>query len=160
MFFHISKIDLGNTVTLTPRLPDSAVTKIEGNQKRICVSTSPLFCLRSISGTRQPKISDILYELQDSNLKKCYSPVLYYTKEIPIIPPDVSDFRHNQEHWFIEETEFYKIGFIDLVLLTNNIFGVSSIKHDIKLLSKYKKIEFNVDDMNKKVIEHLYKYII
>ncbi|MFA6198861.1 MAG: hypothetical protein WC679_00390 [Bacteroidales bacterium] len=163
MFFHISKIDLGDKVTLTPRLPDSAVISIEGNQKRICVSTSPLYCFRSITGMRSPRHYEILYEFKDEYDEDdeplfCF-PTLYYTKNKPIKPPDISDFSYNEEHWFIEETEFYKIGYVDMLALINNDFKISTVKKTTTILKDCRGLFEVNDEYNKKVIRYLTSFI-
>lgn len=54
VFYHISKKYLDKKVTLTPKVPESALINKEGNIPRICVSDDPLLCVRSVMSN--PKI--------------------------------------------------------------------------------------------------------
>jgi len=45
------------------------------------------------------------------------SPAVYYTNEVPYLPPRASDFRLTKEHWFLKPTLFNRFGYICLKTL-------------------------------------------
>lgn len=146
MFYHLSKKHLGNDMIFEPRLPDSALIKTEGNIPRICVSSDIFLCIRSIISSKNVKIIDLLYEFSDRGENDiCFeewknkngffiNPSIYTTDETPFIPPDVSDFRYNKEHWFLNKTQFKFIGFLDISYLFMN---------EIKITDKQFTINYN-----------------
>lgn len=147
-FFHVSKHDLGDRVTLEAKLPSLCNLEKEGDIPRICVSPLVHHCLRAVSsGVNSFKLSDAFdhakldtihgESLQDYIERVPYirGQSVYCTVERPFVPPAVVDFRKNKEHWFLKDTEFKRIGYIDLehlyknrkVRVINEISEVSSV---------------------------------
>lgn len=163
MFYHVSKKNLGNQVILEPRVPETGLMEEEGNIPHICVSTSIFHCLRSIIAVQARNFHVFnLLEAFRQNLvpmeskedwvargEKIQSPIVYVSNEKAYLPPNCSDFRFNKEHWFLKETHFEKIGFIDLQTLVtkgkikvidnfNELDGILVLNEDYKKL-KVKK---------------------
>lgn len=143
-YFHISKRYLGETVILKPKVPELCDINTEGNIPRICVSDKIFKCVCSIISSYPFRISDVLNEfrqdLEAFESKEEYSdritiiksPSIYYTEEIPFLPPKVSDFRNNNEHWFLQDTEFRLYGFIDfLELVRTKRLSISKTQTEI-----------------------------
>lgn len=124
-YYHISRKDLGQKIILKPRIPSSSVISKEGNIPRVCVSSHPVYCLRSIVGTQEVSIEDILYAFYDSetyetlsqwknNNGQLFHPVIYQSFELPFLPPHASDFRRNKEQWYLKKTPFSRVGYLNL----------------------------------------------
>ncbi|MDD5151922.1 MAG: hypothetical protein PHC28_15825 [Flavobacterium sp.] len=158
MFFHISRSDIGEEVILTPRLPPSAIISQEGNIPRICVSPNPLYAIRSITGTKKPRVYDILSEFKD-NIVGTKKLTIYGTLKEAYIPPSSSDFRFNSEHWFLTDTKFYKLGYIDIIgLLNGNLFILEEYtKFNTQWFDNDKDqyIKFKIDIKYKKELDKL-----
>ena len=121
--YHVSKGYLGRSVTLNPQLPKSALISIEGDIPRVCFSTELSGCLSSISGGANCSISDALLEFKDKNIFP--NPSVYITIEDLFTPPNISDFRENNEYWALIPIKVKFIGFIDLFQLTKNIIEIT-----------------------------------
>lgn len=117
MWFHISKKFLGNKITLTPKVPDSAQLHIEGDIPRICVSSSIYKCLCGILGNGRLRSFEAKAEFAEN-------PCVYFTEKTPYLPPDCIDFRKIDEHWFLYPTDFYFAARIDLYNLFANHYIV------------------------------------
>lgn len=143
-YYHVSKEYLGESVTLTPRIPGSSVVSIEGTIPRICVSDSLYLCLRSITGNATLMLNEVLMEFECQDVMvpfeppeviterrsepKLIFPSVYARRDTPYLPPKASDFRSNGEMWFLEPTEFQLEGYIDLKWLVE--------KEQIRLIKK------------------------
>ena len=126
MYFHVSKVYLGEEPTLTPKVPSSALPSEEGDIPRICVSTSVYHCLRAITSCSPLNARDLLFEFKKQNVPfettediivrqaKIIFPAVYSTKDQPHLPPNASDFRANKEYWFLHPTTFKFEGYVDL----------------------------------------------
>lgn len=137
MFFHLSKFDLGDSVILTPKVPESSLISKEGNIPRICVSSDVWLCICSIISVEKPSIRDLMYEFIDrtkfDSFEDCkkhneffLNPVVYEIDDEPFLPPDASDFRKNKEHWFLTPKEFNKKGYLDFYSLLKGKIHISS----------------------------------
>lgn len=145
---------------LEPRVPETGLMEEEGNIPHICVSTSIFHCLRSIIAVQAKNFHVFnLLEAFRQNLipmeskeewvsrgERIQSPIVYVTNEQAYLPPNSSDFRFNKEHWLLKETQFDKIGFIDLqTLITTG--KIKTINHFneldgiLVLNEEYKKIK-------------------
>ena len=161
-YFHVSKRYLGETVTFKPKIPETSIIDIEGNIPRICVSDKVFRCLCSIVSSYPFNISDLLYEFRDdikgfetkeeycNRIDTIKSPVIYYTEDTPFLPPAVSDFRNNREHWFLQDTTFRLYGFVDFSELIKNkklsisktpteIHSNNLLKEELKGILLYKR---------------------
>lgn len=117
MWFHISKKFLGNKVTLTPNVPDSANSFEEGNIPRICVGDTIFKCLLGIVGYKHLDSKMLSTEFVEN-------PCVYFTEKTPYLPPNASDFRTTNEHWFLYPTDFYFAARLDLYNLFANHYIV------------------------------------
>lgn len=123
--YHLSKTDLGQDVILKPKVPESSVISKEGNIPRVCVSNSLLLCLRSIVGCHGIMVDDLFYSFRDlshydngedwkRNNGHFLHPTIYESTDIAFLPPDASDFRLNQEKWYLKKTRFQRVGYLDI----------------------------------------------
>ena len=148
-FFHISRFDLGETVTMEAKLPWSCILDKEGNIPRICVSPIIHHCLRAVSsGVSNFTVNDALdhakvetvfgepIEEYVERVPYIRGQSVYYTDERPFIPPASVDFRKNKEHWFLKDTEFKRAGYIDLDHLVN--------QRKVRVINDVSEIESNV----------------
>lgn len=145
-WYHISLKYFNDNPVLNPKVPESACVENEGNIPRICVSDNILFCLRSIISTNHIRPIDILYEFKKDKYRVrktiagavVYNPCCYNTVSVPYLPPDISDFRQNNEHWFITPTKFHYMGRINILklILNNAIEFINDIDTDIKINKK------------------------
>jgi hypothetical protein len=146
MFYHVSKKYLGNTVTLTPKVPGTALITEEGDIPRICTSKNLLGCIRGIVSIKNVTVGQFLAETRDcidfmseqdqinGPAKTLVSPSIYSSIERAYTPPNASDFRVNKEMWYLSDTNFTLIAFIDIIKLmytgeldyTNEIQTVSA----------------------------------
>lgn len=139
MFYHISSKDHGENFKFKPRIPRSSLISKEGNIPRICVSPSIYYCLCSIAGHRPLDFSDIVLEFKSED-GTIVSPSVYITEEVPFIPPDASDFKKNNERWFLKSIIMKRIGYLNLLALSVG---------NIELMSESKTFDL---DINKKAI--------
>ncbi len=131
MWYHVSNNFIGNEVLLElqlPKIDNIAQQLLEGNIPRICVSSSVFKCLRAKCGFDH--ISTIQWERAEEN------PCVYFTEEVPFIPPSCSDFRNNDERWFLKNTKFYFLGRIDMYKLFTKEVLVPTKEVKIKLPKK------------------------
>lgn len=147
MFYHISKKDLGVNVKFTPRVPDSALVSIEGNIPRVCVSSSLLGCIRGICGTNKVTVSDIIYGCKKDVVSNSYCPLTVYLAPAdiyPYVPPNVSDYRANKEHWYLSVIKMRRIGYIDFTALLDGCIEIIDYKKTLSIsediLANYKLI--------------------
>lgn len=117
LFYHVSKKDHGLTFKFKPKLPESAIIPKEGNIPRVCVAPEIFYCLRSIGSNKHLYSMDIIIECRNDE-GGWNPPAIYMTNEQPYLPPRVSDFRYNKEHWFLKPVEMLRIGYVDLEALT------------------------------------------
>ena len=150
-FFHVSRLDLGETVTMEAKLPWLCNLDTEGDIPRICVSPIIHHCLRAVSSCvsdftvndalEHAKIETIFGESIEEYVERVpyiRGQSVYYTDEKPFIPPATIDLRKNKEHWFLKNTEFKRAGYIDLDHLVNQrkvrvINDISEIESDVLL---------------------------
>lgn len=125
-FFHVSRTDFGEKFKFKPRIPSSAVMSVEGDIPRVCVSTTVLDCINAINGCGNTSVSDLLINCCDHieqamGLAVIFkSPAVYMTTRVPYLPPEASDFRDNDERWFITPVTMKRVGFIDLSEIVYN----------------------------------------
>jgi len=115
MWYHVRREFTGKKPTIKPSIPKAAeeynwCRSEEGDIPRICVSDTVLNCLRGIMGIEKPAMDDFKKYFHEN-------PYLYFTEEVPYIPPNCSDFRENSEHWFITPTKFIYLGRVDMYKL-------------------------------------------
>lgn len=142
-FYHVSKIDHGEEFEFIPRVPETAILNKEGNIPRICVSTKIFYCLRSICSNRELYSYDILNNLNNYNKTNILMPPTIYAidpKQPPFLPPDVSDFRYNEELWFLNPIIMKRIGYLDLHKLV-----IGKIKIRKRLYVPNEKIIYGCD---------------
>lgn len=162
-WYHISKIFLGDNIILQPKVPESAVIEIEGDIPRICVSSHILKCLRSLISTKKLFAENIILEFAESkrilNSKKYIkgyieNPCIYYTSNNPAyLPPDSSDYRNNDEHWFLTSTQFYYFGRLDIKkLIFDNILESTDEENTYIIFEKSnKKQEILINNITNKI---------
>lgn len=153
MFYHVSYVDLGERATLTPQIPKNSDIEEEGDIPRICVSTSIYSCLKGILSKQKFKSIHILnnfrkdmeaFEEMEEWINKgakILSPTVYYTKKKAYEPPNASDFRKNNEYWYINKTIFDRVGYICLnTLIEKNQIRVVDFYHEVdgKILNDVK----------------------
>ena len=155
-FYHISSEHLGINPVLEPRVPRSSLIQEEGDIPRICVAPTLYFCVRSIIGCNPINQWDVLVQFKtgiegfETNAefiqkgKTIDYPIVYTPCATPYLPPNSSDFRENKEHWFLEKTEFFFVGYLDLEhMLDNGKFKLTdnrkSINSSILLNESLKK---------------------
>lgn len=149
-WYHLSKSFLGDNIILQPKVPESAVVEIEGDIPRICVSSHILKCLRSLISTKKLFDENIILEFAESkrilNSKKyikgyIQNPCIYYTFNNPAyLPPDSSDYRNNDEHWFLTPTQFHYFGRIDIKkLIFDNILESIEEEYTYIIFTKNKE---------------------
>lgn len=112
MWYHVSFDYLGESTILKPKIPNiiyAPEREIEGNIPRVCVSLSIYNCLKAKIG--EPSISTLDWKDIPEN------PCVYFTEDVPFIPPACSDFRVNDERWFLMPTKFYYLGRVDMYKL-------------------------------------------
>lgn len=132
LFYHVSKKDHGPLFKFKPKLPESAIIPKEGNIPRVCVSPEIFYCLRSISSNKNLYSMDIILECRNEE-GTWNPPAIYMTFESPYLPPRVSDFRYNHEHWFLKPIEMLRIGYVDLAALTTG---------KVEIMKKFKVFTF------------------
>jgi hypothetical protein len=115
MWIHVSREYLGINPVIKPKIPGSVTKNFicrseEGDIPRICVSTNIIKCINGITGNCDIPMESFVKHFPTN-------PCVYITDEIPYIPPNCSDFRYNDEHWFITPTKFYFLGRIDIYKL-------------------------------------------
>lgn len=164
-FYHASKKFLGNAFTFTPRIPETALISKEGNTPRVCVSTHAFLCIRSIISHDPISVSDLTefcqsevitpdqealysgeYFTQQRMCRQMFNPALYTTCEVPILPPNVSDFRHNDERWFTSPVTMKFVGYIDIqsLITDGRITMVQTNSSNLKyqdLINDYREIK-------------------
>lgn len=127
--YHLSKTYLGDKVTLTPKVPDSACFEDEGDIPRICFSTNVFYCVRGIIGCKRIRIlglvefkNKIISQLDNEEEEelKLVNPSIYVTTKKLYIPPTCGDFRYNKEYWALENTEVKFIGYLCLKKLISS----------------------------------------
>ena len=122
MYYHTSSNFLGKDVMLKPQIPVSADKMEEGNIPRICVTEDIFYCMRAIIGCKNPSIKDFKTQFKEN-------PCVYYTRERPFLPPNASDFRFNNEMWFLSPTKFTFMGRVDIYrLFIENIIYITNEK--------------------------------
>ena len=123
MWFHISKKFVGKNKTFMPKVPESALKDEEGNIPRICVSDSLYRCLLGLIGYSQLRSYMFSAEFKEN-------PCVYFTEKTPYLPPNASDFRRTNEHWFLYPTDFYFAARLDMYNLFENhyIVPTNSVK--------------------------------
>lgn len=134
MWFHVSNTYLGYSPYLTPKLPKNGhweIIREEGNIPRICVSHSLFHCLLAIHGTEY---------LKSSKLDFTENPCVYFTEEVPYLPPCCSDFRFNGEMWFLKKTQFFYLSRIDMNYLFSHGVIRPTTERDLILPEKVKII--------------------
>ena len=139
MWFHISKQFLGNKALFKAKVPyscrcSSNCANQEGDIPRICVTNTPLNCILAIMGVFNPSVSTI----------KDYfvvNPCVYYTEETPFLPPNCSDFRKSNEHWFLKDTTFRYLGRINMYKFMKNNVIVPTDEEEIR----FPKGDFDLD---------------
>lgn len=139
MWYHITKSGyMGKSKILRPYIPDLA-GEDEGNIPRICVSNSLWKCLKALTGR------DFITTL---NMKNMFTenPCVYFSEEHPYIPPSCSDFRDNDERWFIKKTKFYYLARIDLYNLFVHKKIVPTYKKEL-VLPKHESSVYKVNEM-------------
>ena len=160
MFYHVSKKNLGNTIYLEPKIPESSLLEEEGNIPRICVSINVYYCLRSIIAVQAKNfhVFNLLEAFRHNLLpmeskeywvargENLLSPSIYISKKYAFLPPNSSDFRSNKEHWYLQKTKFERLGFLDLsALITNGKLNVINDFNQIDgfhvLNEKYKQLK-------------------
>lgn len=127
--YHLSKKFLGNRVTLTPKVPGSAIESFEGNIPRVCFSTNVFHCVRGICGCASLQCLDLAEFKDKSSLKLIIiNPAIYKTNKKLYLPPSHADFRSNTEHWSIDSIDVTFIGYLCLnsllerkILVTDNL---------------------------------------
>ena len=132
LWYHVSNEFIGYNPILEPRVPDTVLMS-EGNIPRVCVSNSIYFCIRSKVGREDLRVCDVLdqfsvaednenYIIETKNYKitTVKNTSVYVTEDNPYYPPDYSDFRRNNEMWFITPTQFHFIGFLSIGEIVKN----------------------------------------
>ena len=150
MWYHISKKYLGKWKKLTPKVCDYNSTNIyeEGDIPHICVSDSLLNCLCAIIGNCKPDTNSFLRHFSEN-------PCVYFTEEKAYLPPNATDFRDTNEHWFLKPTEFIYLGRINLYRFLKDSIIVPTDKEKLiipKGVEKYYS--------NRTVKEHFLEKII
>lgn len=133
MWYHVTPIYIGKEPILQPRIPKNANTAIEGDIPRICVSDTVFKCLRALRGKEHLYAFDCR-EMFEEN------PCVYFTEEIPYIPPNCVDFRYNSERWFTKKTKFFFLWRVDLYYLFRYNKVVPTKDKELKLLKSNKVI--------------------
>lgn len=147
MWYHVSTEYLGKKVWMSPQIPkiDSrGQAELEGNIPRICVAPSIFQCLRAKYGYNH--VCSISFEDCEEN------PSVYFTEEKPMIPPACTDYRSNDERWFLDNTYFYYLGRVDLwKLFTQNVIEPSK-SPKVRLPLKLTKIYNAEENFIKKLL--------
>lgn len=144
-YFHVSRKYLGINPIFKPKVPESCCISGEGDIPRICVTTSVFLCFRAISGRSKITLEDILIEFRGHN------PVVYYSEELPFLPPDASDFRYNDEHWYLKNTKFKLLGYVNMVHLCKT--GKISVTRENIKFNRYSE----TFDQDLKIRKHKHK---
>lgn len=127
-FYHISMHNHGDYFQFEPRVPETAIISKEGNIPRVCVCPTLYQCLKAISSSKILYSFDIITvakKLEDYIIQPFVYKVIGDLE--PYLPPNVSDFRENEEHWFITPVMMKRVGCIDLVQLSKG--KVSMVKN-------------------------------
>ena len=159
LWYHISNEFIGYNPILEPRVPIITETTLtsEGNIPRVCVSNSIYFCIRSKVGREDLRVCDVLdqfsvaednenYIIETNNCKisTVKNTSVYVTEDAPYYPPDYSDFRRNNEMWFITPTQFHFIGFLSIgEMVKNQVVRFSS--QQIETIYFPKDFEMNLE---------------
>ena len=139
-----------------PRITKNTI-KSEGNIPRVCVSNSIYFCIKSKVGREDLRVCDVLdqfsvaednenYIIETNNCKisTVKNTSVYVTEDTPYYPPDYSDFRRNNEMWFIIPTQFHFIGFLSIgEMVKNQLVRFSS--QQIETIYFPKDFEMNLE---------------
>lgn len=144
-WYHVSRKDLGDKIKLTPKIPESAIISREGNIPRVTTSDNVLLCVKAIISSYTFKVADLLEFKHKNNF---INPAIYVNDtDQPYLPPDAIDFRSNNEHWYLQETEFNLIGYVCLKSLTEGKLNIVNekltlTKEEFKD-NKHKKYEYD-----------------
>jgi len=120
-FYHISKVDLGETIVLKAKMPASAHQ--EHGKPRVCFAPTLWQCVHSIVGQKPPisyhdVIADFLWEIRASKTRPqthTANPAVYVThKRLTPATSGVSDFDYTNEHWSLSDIEVQRFGYLDL----------------------------------------------
>lgn len=121
MFFHVSFHNHGDYFQFQPRVPESAYVHKEGNIPRVCVCPTIYQCLNAVIENKELYSFDVWIKCKkDPETQRVTQPHIYVPigNQEPYLPPNVIDFRKNDEHWFITPVVMKRIGCLDLVALT------------------------------------------
>ena len=168
-WYHISNAYLGENKVFNPRVPDRYYS-CEGDIPRICVTDSIFKSVRAKYGDNKLYTSDFVSLLLNctveqlkyiSKYKTVNNMSIYVTDDEPYEPPAVKDMRLNNEHWFIADTTFDFIGYIDSYQFLHNKLVITSDKKCKLYIPDYVKPE-RLDgrkykmDMHRYIIDYLY----
>lgn len=114
IYFHISKIDLGKSVVLVPKMPSSAGPD-EGDSSRVCFAPTIEKCLCSISGMTTVTYENVFREFRPYGKKLAVNPTVYTTNQSLKRPPKIkSDFALTGEMWSLKDIEVNRAGYVCL----------------------------------------------
>jgi hypothetical protein len=111
--FHVSRQDLGEEFTLTPKIPANTLLKIqECNTFRVCFSPSIRQCLIGIVGYEISEEATLLESWVKSGR---YVYTVYTTDKSLVSAPylEGSDYVITQEHWSLEPISVTRLGFLN-----------------------------------------------
>lgn len=130
LWYHVSDEFIGYQATFMPKVfgTEKFALRFEGNVPRICVSNNIFFCIRAKTGRDDLRVYDLtdqfrvktLYDEDDGRSIIIRNPSVYVTEETPYYPPNYSDFRRNNEMWFVSPTKFQFIGFLSIDQVIKN----------------------------------------
>lgn len=165
-------------IKITPSIPNNAILEVEGDKPRICFvkennnnnnkecEQEILKCLRALISTKKDYINshDILAEFKyRGNKNKLINFFIFkYSKEENmILPPDVSDFRLNNEHWLLKEDELELMGYLSLKdLLENKKINIINFTEENYFSDNQNLIFSEIEEKRKEYLkENNYFYI-
>jgi hypothetical protein len=120
MFFHVSFQNHGSYFQFQPKVPEMAYEYKEGNIPRVCVCPTVYQCLSAISGEKELYSFDIMQKCRrfpDASVIEQPSIYVVIGDQLPYLPPNASDFRKNEEHWFLSPVVMKHIGYLNMTKL-------------------------------------------
>ena len=114
--YHISQIDLGDSVVLKAKVPSSISRDECRSTLRVCFAPTLRDCVYAQVGCRSRSIEYPIYHYVRMKQRDIIhtNPSIYATYRKLHKPPNVSDFSITGEMWSLEDIHVKRVGYLDL----------------------------------------------